>query len=644
MTSPLTVNVLYHKDFVEGQEIYTRLYKLLCRDYMNPFYSSLDIPVYFHTNNEYGNISEVDTTISTHTYIMLLIDQNMYMSDKWKSYINDKLIKYKDNDNTKVFAIGLYKYAFELSSRLSKNQFINFNTTSLISVWDEFLTRLYDTLIRFVQDFNKSDENHPYKQQTIFISHAKRDGKQLAEDLRDYLLQRGTKLSSFFDVNSIMEGYNFENQLIDNVKESIMIVIFTSAYSSREWCIKEIMRAKEAKRPVVAVLAIDDTTDRMFPYIGNIPATTYNGDWLPVINLLLKTTLNQYHQEQLLKEYIGDKVEIMATAPDAFALSFIADKPNTEELNVIYPEPPIGKDEMALLKKVRGGCKTTFCTPMQYRSLDINLRKRNVAISISDSEDQLSMGIGQEMLKDATIEMVRHIFISNGKIIYGGNMEENGYTDLFRELSLQYGHYCQEVNEEEPNAQPEDERYVTSFIAWPYHTKITRDQICEFRHSRVNLRFSDPGHNASDDELKNGILNGSIDEKRKIQAAALTKMRQDVEAFVELDENNEEKGILARIFIGGKTIGFTGYEPGLIEEFKLSLGNRPIILVGGFGGISRTILLHVLGEKKDERLGNISIKDLNCGQLSVTDINILKESTNMMEIVPLVLRILKDSM
>ena len=642
MTLPVTINVLFHKDFAEGYEIYTRLYKLLCRDYKHPFNSGLDIPVYFHTDDADGNIPEVDTTLSKHTYILLLIDQNMYMSDEWRMYADSKLTQYRVNDDTKVYAVGLYKYAFELSARLSKNQFLNFNTTALLPVWDEFQTRLFDTLIRFVTDFNNADDDHRYKQLSIFISHAKKDGKRMAEDLRDYLVQSGSKLSSFFDVNSIMEGYNFEDQLIDNVKQSIMVVIFTSEYSSREWCIREIMKARESKRPIVIVYAIDGPVDRTFPYIGNIPSISYKGDWLPVINLLLKTTLNQYHQELLLGEYKDSRTLITTTAPDAFSLTFFAEIPNTDELNIIYPEPPICKDEMVILKRVRGGDKTTFCTPMQYRRLGIDLKKRNVAISVSDNDDLFSKGIGQEMLKDATIEIIRHIFISNGKIVYGGNIEENGFTTLFRELALQYGDYCQKYNEDGSQALLTNEHFVTSFIAWPYHTEITRDQICNFRHSRVKLCFVEPGFDATEDERKNGTLVGTEEAKRDKRTLSLTKMREEIDAFEELDANNERKGLLAGIFIGGKTHGSVGNEPGLLEEFKLSLRKRPLILIGGFGGITRDILLNVLGEKHNRQLGDVSVEDLMCGNLTEDDIKILKDSTNIIEIVPIVLRILKE--
>lgn len=49
MKTPLSVHALFHTANIEGQKIYSELYKLLCRDIDNPFSDGLDIPVYYAT-------------------------------------------------------------------------------------------------------------------------------------------------------------------------------------------------------------------------------------------------------------------------------------------------------------------------------------------------------------------------------------------------------------------------------------------------------------------------------------------------------------------------------------------------------------------------------------------------------------------
>ena len=51
MKTPLSVHALFHTANIEGQKIYSELYKLLCRDIDNPFSDGLDIPVYYATGN-----------------------------------------------------------------------------------------------------------------------------------------------------------------------------------------------------------------------------------------------------------------------------------------------------------------------------------------------------------------------------------------------------------------------------------------------------------------------------------------------------------------------------------------------------------------------------------------------------------------
>lgn len=623
MKYPLSIHILYHRNNHDGQKLYADLYKLLCRDYKKPFDSGMGIPAYFYTNED-GAIRDIDTTLSDKTFVLLLVDQNMYLSDTWKRYINDNLLsKLEGPNNIHLTSVSLYKYAFELSVKLGKYQFLSFNNESVYSHWNEFMMRLYDILIRYVDDKSK-------KQQTIFISHSKQDddkyGLRLATGLRDYLLEKGTKLSSFFDVNNIMEGYNFEQQILDNVDSSIMVVIFSNAYSSREWCLKEILRAKKSQIPLIVVYAVNGDIDRTFPYIGNVPATQYRDDWTPVVNLLLRTTLYHKYQRLLLDKLKGHDMEILPFTPDAYCLSYYKDK---DKVNVLYPEPPLGWCEKEVLDSIKSTV-ASFVTPMLLTSEDIDLKKRNVAISISNTEDYYHKGIGQEMLNDVVVELLRHIFISNGHVVYGGNLAANGFTELFRSLSYQYGQYHRMHVENEAN--DDNEQYVTSFVAWPYSELINSDQRCEYIHSRVNLiPLKLP------DEAK---VDG-IDEVTK-QRLALTYMRTQLEKYSSEDSDGNRQPLLAHLFIGGKTTGSKGSKPGILEEFLMAKNqHHPIFLLGGFGGESEIIAKHISGENHTlADLEGLNFGDLNNGIDDESIQRIILASTNITEIIPHILQAL----
>lgn len=623
MKHPLSIHILYHRNNNDGQKLYADLYKLLCRDYKKPFDSGMGIPVYFYTDED-GAIRDINTTLSDKTFVLLLVDQNMYLSDTWKRYINENLLpKLERTNNIQLTSVSLYKYAFELNVKLGKYQFLSFNNESVYSHWNEFLMRLYDILVRYVDDKSK-------KQQTIFISHSKQDddkyGLQLATGLRDYLLEKGTKLSSFFDVNNIMEGYNFGQQILDNVDSSIMVVIFSNAYSSREWCLKEILRAKKSQIPLIVVYAVNGDIDRTFPYIGNVPATQYRDDWTPVINLLLRTTLYHKYQRLLLDKLKGQDMEILPFAPDAYCLSYYKDK---NHVNVLYPEPPLGWCEKEVLDSIKSTV-ASFVTPILLTSEDIDLKKRNIAISISNTDDYYRKGIGQEMLNDVVVELLRHIFISNGHVVYGGNLAVNGFTELFRSLSYQYGQYHRMHVENE--GDDDIEQYVTSFVAWPYSELINNDQRCEYIHSRVNLIPL---------ELPDKAKVDGIDEVTK-QRLALTSMRTHLEEYSSEDSEGNRQPLLAHLFIGGKTTGSKGSKPGILEEFLIAKKqHHPIFLLGGFGGETEIIAKHIFGENHTlADLEGLGFGDLNNG---IDDESIQRNiltSTNITEIIPHILQAL----
>lgn len=553
MVAPLSIYVLYHSDNKEGREIYERLYKLLCRDAGEPFFDGLDIPVYYSCGTDDKAINAVDFTRAEKTVVFLLIDQKMYISDAWRNMVKD----IPNTSNVWLCPISQYQYAFDFSGRTEYQQFISLKTYSVLDNWQEFKTRLFDYLIR-------SLSADPKKKLKIFISHSKRDkdnlGRVNAENLRDYL-RKETKGDSFYDVNDIVDGFRFDNQIESAIKDSLLIVLFTNTYSSREWCRRELLTAKKHQIPAIAVFMVNGDIDRVFPYIGNIPSTIYNGDWRTVLNLLFRTALDQYHELLLLGELSDAETSVLPFSPEAFSLS-IVDK---SKKKVLYPEPPLGQEEIDILQAIRSDTK--FYTPMQYLSKDVDLKGKKVAISVSESDDFESLGLGQAILRDLTVELSRHILIAKGRMVYGGDLRREGYTELFKDLSYQYGQF---------EKTDSSHVYFDNYLAWPITTKLTDDIVADYAHNRVNL--VKVAHAAECEGVVNltEFLPPVGDSNLYLWGQSLTKMRETMESAVS-----------ARIIVGGRTRGFKGKMAGLLEEFKIAKDNHhPIYLVGGFGGIS----------------------------------------------------------
>ena len=579
MRTPLSVHALFHSENKEGQKLYSELYKLLCRDIDNPFTDGLDIPVYFSTGDDQSEIVLANSS-SEKKVILLFIDVNMFSSSVWRNKISE-LLEQKD-DNTLIVGVKQYKHSFSVNKKVGEIQSIVVDNSDVEHIllfegknWDIFTTQLFDLLIRFITGIaDKRAIN-------IFISHSKqgngvaksKDGEATANEVRQFLYS-DTKLNSFFDVHDILDGYKFGDQIKAHAGNSSLLILFTDTYSSREWCRIEAITAKENHVPIVAVFMMQGNVDRVFPYIGNIPSTVFDGDWRKVINLLLRTTLDQAVETALLSSEKNATTEFLPYPPEAFNMSLL--HPETDK--VLYPEPPLGNEELEILGRIAAQMKRKidFCTPMAQSTKDLDLHESQIGISVAESADIARYGLSEDMFKDLMIELARHILKANGRLIYGGDLRSKGYTEMFRDLAKQYG------QKEKAEA---DVQYIKNYLHWPAYNNMSKEQQADYLASRIDLINATPGVVVPADEKKLYIPICSYETNLK-WATSLTQMR--------LDSIGES---YARIICGGKTTGFTGFMPGIAEEFMLAYNaKKPIFLIGGFGGCAH-LIANILEEK-----------------------------------------------
>ena len=566
MNIPLSVHVVYNERSENCANIYSAIYKLLCRDSRDPFSDGLDIPVYPVITSDDYPIQPVHTERSKRTFVLLLIDEAMYRSEQSRKYVAD-LVERERSGEIVIYPVSLCKYAFEFNNDLQFKQFISLKSTSLLDNWEEFKTRLFDALIRFIADKGNNKVR-------IFISHSKKDkdniGEVRAKQLRDYLRSE-TKLDSFFDVNDIMDGDRFDKQIEEGVDDALLLILFSCTYSSREWCRREALRAKEKSVPSVAVFLINKDIDRIYPYIGNMPSACYTDDWRPIVNLLLRTALDQYNEKLLLGEIASgdDETQVLPYPPEAYSFSIL----DSTKQCVLYPEPPLGEEELTVLNKIQPNTK--FVTPMQFSTQGIDLKQSNVAISISESDNLLDLGLSKECVDDLMVEITRHLLISKAKMVYGGDLRQMGFTELFKDLAFQYGAFEKSRN---------DEMYFTDFIAWPLHLNIKPETCDDYRHSRVKLTpvpaLAFPNIDTSKFICPDSVYN------QYIWAENLTKMRTEMERVAK-----------CRIIAGGKLSCFKGKMAGILEEFTIARRmGHPVYIVGGYGGCAQLLSAVVEGK------------------------------------------------
>ena len=655
MKKNLAVYVLYHSQFEYGKSTYGDIYKLLCRDANHPFEDGLDIPVYLRTGDDeqMHDIKPISLDNTDRTFVLVLVDDKMYCSDVWRNYLGRVVaLEHNNPDKVQIVCVELSKYAFDIGHGLSDKQFIRLKSFSIQDNWKVFQTRLFDNIIRFIL-------GRELTKLKIFISHSKKDenkiGLKCAIKFRDHIRSK-TKLDSFFDASDILDGQDFVNQIRNNAagEQSLLVILNSNTYSEREWCQKEVLFAKKNKIPAIAVSLLDGEVKRSFPYISNIPYIRFNDNWDDVLILILRTALDQYSQAQYLAnlheemdEPDRNTFQTLPFSPEAYSYVY-------EELasNIIYPEPPLTKDELDVLKKIAGNEKQ-FLTPMQLLSQTVNLKGKNVAISVSETPDSDVLGYGTEMIRDLTIELSRHLLIAGAKMLYGGDLRKNGYTELFCDLSLQYKDYQGAVDRET--------FFFQNFFAWPIHLNFSDETQLQYVNSRVKPIFVDCPEEYWGD--KNKPISPVNNENNYAFALSLLKMRKQMEAETD-----------ARVILGGRTSGFCGFMAGVIEEFvQAVIAGHPVYLLGGFGGAASLLASLIKKEKgvdeimaearKAQRyadfesyccekgidMGYNKLEELVAGGvaclnngLSEEENNLLLQSTDIIEIVGLIIKGLKN--
>ena len=161
-------------------------------------------------------------------------------------------------------------------------------------------------------------------------------------------------VSVFFDVVDIPAGLPSDQVLDEGVRQSAIIVVYSDSYSSREWCMREVLVAKKNWRPMVVADCIEDTDERAFPYLGNVPFVRLNSNELHgmervvgrLLDEVLKDFIWQFRTANLSIE--NPNVMFSRCEPELLTLVNMTDNfPKKSAL--VYPGPPLTYRELRLL-------------------------------------------------------------------------------------------------------------------------------------------------------------------------------------------------------------------------------------------------------------------------------------------------------
>ena len=387
MNYPLNIYIVWHPNSLISEDIAISLYNTFCRDYKNPLSRGLGIPVYFR----FKKISDdkpfaINFNDAEKNAVILLIDEEYFLDEKFKEYTSE-VVKLID-DNNRVYPISLFDKAHTIGCGLSNIQFtsaVKFQDKKLdldlkedlgkaiMKIKSELLHDCARLLMKFhptYEDMEKDRIGSPVK---LFLSHAKYDGEIITLKFKRFI-EDNLKLDVFFDTVDIANGYDFAKQFEQEILNSALVVFHTDEYSNREWCRREVIIAKKHKAPIVVAHNIKEGENRAFPYLGNVPTTVIKDDdsnigFYKIVSLTLYQVLNNLYQLRLLSSYRtlfeeDAEIEIISSPPELF--NFVNIKKYQKEIKknliVLYPDPPIGIEEISILNAIDS--KVKFLTPI----------------------------------------------------------------------------------------------------------------------------------------------------------------------------------------------------------------------------------------------------------------------------------------
>lgn len=239
----------------------------------------------------------------------------------------------------------------------------------------------------------------------------------------------------------------------------------------------------------------------------------------------------------------------------------------------------------------------------KYRSRSST--QRVIALSISyQREALLARGLGLEHLRELLMRLARPMVRHDASLAYGGHWrdtEDNFTFDLLQLISA----------EREDNSLGGPDTNLTigrlyNHCAWPNYLSITPQieaqwiNCCRVVRITQQMAGIDAGQTVSDTDIASGAeAKGEPEMVALNSAISLSAMRRLALDPLSIDVPEQAQpelvpGICARVMLGGKLTGFSGFMPGLFEEALVSLErNSPLYVLGGFGGAAEA-LAHAL--------------------------------------------------
>lgn len=438
----------------------------------------------------------------------------------------------------------------------------------------------------------------------VFVSHAKLDldqhddgrettTKRIAERIRDFV-KTETVGEAYFDTTDLRPGKELGAQLDAAASTGVFLAVRTDSYSSRAWCQRELFCAKRVGVPTLTVELLRDGEHRSSPYGGNGPTVRWTGEAPPVVLRAMVEWLRCTHfrrEASRLTEGLP-RTLVLARPPELLDLAqgpLLAREPAV----VLHPDPELARAEREVLRAARPRLRLATPTTL-YRGFGPRrntggaespavelpfavLRGTQIGMSLSNivEDEAKAQGLLAAHVDDCIVHIARSLVSAGAAIAYGGDFRDNGFDELLAQLISAYNE--NEVDEADllfsyiaatvqRSAIPDDLPITVRALGWTEDFK-----------SEAILPAPDPPVNAGRKALHTSDLRRAMTRHCFARVAI---------------------GGQARPRSDGEDDGYRGAYPGVVEEVWWSIRDqKPVYVVGGFGGAARVAAALLAGEE-----------------------------------------------
>jgi hypothetical protein len=352
-TNPvLVIYVVWHPQCLPAAGFARTMFTALCSDPEVPASRGLGVPVRFRTSTVGGETpAPVPFGRALHTAVFVLADDSLVANPGWRSYA-DGLAEAAGAADL-VVPVAMTDPA-NLPPGLGRLQAIRLSDGSGAQRESLMLNDVMHDICRLLDPGAAKVR--------IFLSHAKVDGLRITTAIRRYL-EEVARLDKFFDTADIPDGAQFAEFLRAHTGSlPALLAVQTDSYVSREWCRLEVLEAKRRRVPIVVLSALQKREGRSFPYIGNVPVVRWRGKQsLPfVVGALLGEVLRDRYfprRAEGICTYHGLSPERQVFAYPPELVTLLAAREGIRAAGgtrprYLYPDPPLGTEELQLLRQL----------------------------------------------------------------------------------------------------------------------------------------------------------------------------------------------------------------------------------------------------------------------------------------------------